>query len=375
METIRIRLDTARYLAGVVKTITRNQYMLDIYAGNRAAKIIQEQGLSADLFNTFLGASGGPKWFTLFGLDKYLFGEFFKHRATPLNLLGSSAGAFRSACFAQNDPVAAISRLAKSYSETRYSSNKAAPNEITTKARELLRYVFAENGIQEILENPHFKAHFIVAKSYGLTASENKVLQLMGLSTSYLANRLNRRLLSKQYERYVFGPADSQLSFSDNNTFNTHTIELNKNNLADALLASGSIPLVMQGIRNISGTPTGMYRDGGIIDYHFDLTIHNDGLILYPHFNNNPKAGWFDKRLKRGITPSNYDNIVMITPSNKFIASLPYSKIPDRSDFTNLDADARIKYWRQVLCETERLAEAFAAICNQTHTPKVNIIT
>ena len=158
--------------------------MIDIYAGPSAAKVIQEQGLSADLFNTFLGASGGPKWFTLFGLDKYLFGEFFKDRTTPLNLLGSSAGAFRSACFAQNDPVAAISRLAKSYSETRYSSNKAKPEEITTKARELLSTVFAENGIQEIINNPIFKAHFIVAKSNGFTASENKVMQLMG-SVSY----------------------------------------------------------------------------------------------------------------------------------------------------------------------------------------------
>ncbi|UJX27720.1 MULTISPECIES: patatin-like phospholipase family protein [unclassified Pseudoalteromonas] len=337
--------------------------MIDIYAGPTAAKVIQEQGLSADLFNTFLGPSGGPKWFTLFGLDKYLFGEFFKDRSTPLNLLGSSAGAFRSACFAQNDPVAAISRLAKSYSETRYSSNKAKPEEITTKARELLRYVFAEDGIHEIIHNPIFKAHFIVAKSNGFTASENKVIQLMGLSKSYLVNRMNRRLLSKQYERYVFQAADSQLSFSDNNTFNTHTIELSEDNLADALLASGSIPLVMQGIKNIIGTPPGIYRDGGIIDYHFDLTIHNDGLILYPHFNNNPKAGWFDKSLKRGITPSNYDNVVMITPSAEFIDTLPYGKIPDRKDFTELDADTRIKYWQQVLDETERLANTFDEIC------------
>ena len=213
--------------------------MIDIYAGPSAAKVIKEQGLSADLFNTFLGASGGPKWFTLFGLDKYLFGEFFKGRTTPLNLLGSSAGAFRSACFAQNDPVAAISRLAKSYSETRYSSNKAKPEEITTKARELLSTVFAENGIHEIINNPIFKAHFIVAKSNGFTASENKVMQLMGLSKSYLVNRMNRRLLSKQYERYVFQPADSQLSFSDNNTFNTHTVELREDNLAEEIMPSG----------------------------------------------------------------------------------------------------------------------------------------
>ena len=98
--------------------------MIDIYAGKTAAKIINEQGFKPELFTSFLGASGGPKWFTLFGLDKYIFGEFFKHRTQPLNLIGSSAGAFRSACFAQNDPVAAIKRLAKSYSQTRYSNNK-----------------------------------------------------------------------------------------------------------------------------------------------------------------------------------------------------------------------------------------------------------
>ena len=49
----------------------------------------------------------------------------------------------------------------------------------------------------------------------------------------------------------------------------------------------------------------------------------------------------------------------MITPSKEFVASLPYGKIPDRNDFTDLDADTRIKYWNTVFSETEKLAEAF----------------
>jgi len=49
----------------------------------------------------------------------------------------------------------------------------------------------------------------------------------------------------------------------------------------------------------------------------------------------------------------------MLAPSKKFVASLPYGKIPDRNDFTDLDADTRIKYWNIVFSETERLAEAF----------------
>ncbi|CAM3103478.1 hypothetical protein PAT01_22700 [Pseudoalteromonas atlantica] len=333
--------------------------MIDIHAGKTAAKIINEQGFKPELFTSFLGASGGPKWFTLFGLDKYIFGEFFKNRTQPLNLIGSSAGAFRSACFAQNDPVAAIERLAKSYSQTRYSSNKPTPAEITLKARALLDDVFGEHGVTEILNNPIFKAHFIVAKSNGFIASENKLIQLLGLSKSYMLNRVNRKLLGSQYERFIFGAPNSNLSITDSYNFKTQNIPLSQTNLKDALLASGSIPLVMQGIKNIAGSPPGIYRDGGIIDYHFDLKINNPGLILYPHFNSEPKAGWFDKNLKRKVAPQNYDNVVMISPSKEFIAGLPYGKIPDRNDFTDLDADTRIKYWDTVFSETEKLAEAF----------------
>ena len=333
--------------------------MIDIVAGKNAAKIINEEGFKPELFTSFLGASGGPRWFTLFGLDKYIFGEFFKNRTQPLNLIGSSAGAFRSACFAQNDPVAAIERLATSYSQTRYSSNKPTPAEITIKARALLEDVFGDNGVTEIINNPVFKAHFIVAKSNGFIASENKLIQLLGLSKSYMLNRINRKLLGSQYERFIFGAPNSNLSITDSYNFKTQNIALNQTNLKDALLASGSIPLVMQGIKNIAGSPQGMYRDGGIIDYHFDVKINNPGLILYPHFNSDPKAGWFDKNLKRKVAPHNYDNVVMITPSKEFVAGLPYGKIPDRNDFTYLDADTRIKYWNTVFSETEKLAEAF----------------
>ena len=95
--------------------------MLEIYAGDTALKTIQKHGFKQELFTSFLGASGGPKWFTLYALDKYMFGEFFKNKQQALNLIGSSVGAFRTACFAQKNPVAAIERFAKNYHETIYS--------------------------------------------------------------------------------------------------------------------------------------------------------------------------------------------------------------------------------------------------------------
>lgn len=332
--------------------------MIDIYAGKSALKIIQAQGFKPELFTSFLGASGGPKWFSLFGLDKYLFGEFFKNKNEPLNIIGSSAGAFRAACFTQNNPVAAIERLAKNYAETIYA-DKVGPAEISKSARELLDVVLGSTGVQEIIDNPVFKAHFIVAKSKGFVASENKLVQGGGLFSSYILNRISRKLLTWQFDRYIYQPQDSSLNILDHCGFKTQKIFFGQENIKPALLASGSIPMVMEGIRNIPNSPNGVYRDGGLIDYHFDFLIKGEGLTLYPHFNPNPKAGWFDKHLSRRVLPENYDKIVMICPSQEFIDALPYQKIPDRSDFKAMEAIPRIKYWKKVLSETEKLSDSF----------------
>jgi hypothetical protein len=342
--------------------------MLDIYAGESALKTIQEQVFKQELFSTMLGASGGPKWFTLFGLDKFLFGEYFKDRTAELNLIGSSAGAFRFAALSQQDPVAAISRLATLYSQTDYSKN-AGPKEITDKALSLLAEVLGKKGCDEIVNNPVFKAHFIVAKCRGLTAFEQKLPLMFGLVASMVFNQVDRGLLAKQYQRYVYHHPKSQLSISDNFNFNTQYQALNTKNLAPALLASGSIPIVMKGVKDIVSSAPGMYRDGGIIDYHFDINIAPaSGLTLYPHFAPTPKAGWFDKNLARKVTPQHYDNTVILVPSEKFIAQLPFAKIPDRKDFTELDAPTRLKYWQTVLKESERLADSFAHIIDSGDT-------
>ena len=358
--------------------------MLEIYAGKNAFKIIQEQGFKQELFTNFLGASGGPKWFTLFGLDKYLFGNFFKDRDTELNLIGSSAGAFRAAALTQNNPVQAIERLAYTYANTVYSA-KPTPQEISEQAIHIVDKLFGLNGANEVIDNNVFKAHFLVAKCNGLTASDNKIMQGAGLIQSMLLNKLDRKLLSKQYQRYIFKHPSSNLVINDPYDFNNVYQTLTSDNIKSAVLASGSIPMVMSGIKNIKGSQKGTYRDGGIIDYHFDFSLGNNrcaeqhfekecvnensrardselitqGLTLYPHFSSAPKAGWFDKNSTRKVLASSYENTVLLAPSEKFIRSLPFNKIPDRTDFTELDSTTRIKYWLKVLEETNKLAECF----------------
>lgn len=335
-------------------------HLLDLYAGNKALEQIKCNGIVSDMFDFMLGASGGPKWFVLAGIDRVVFSEFFKGRSKPLDIVGSSAGAFRFSCFAQKDPLAAINRLANRYSQVSYSE-KPTTKEITLSSLELLDYVLGDSGIDEIVNNPVIKAHFIVARCRGLTQFENKPMQMTGLAASAGANAIKRKWLERFYERYVFGSPSSKLQINDPNYMPTYSVPLAENNVAQALLASGSIPVVIEGVENINGAPKGMYRDGGIIDYHFDLTFGPEkGLTLYPHFYPKPIPGWFDKSLKNRLPhKTSYDNVLMVVPSEEFIASLPYGKIPDRKDFENMPTEQRIPYWQKVISESDRLGEAF----------------
>ncbi|NRA84126.1 MAG: patatin-like phospholipase family protein, partial [Gammaproteobacteria bacterium] len=184
---------------------------------------------------------------------------------------------------------------------------------------------------------------------------------------------INRPRLNSQYERYIFQSSNSDLTLNDPDKISTTHIPFTTDNIRNALLASGSIPMVMKGIRNIEDSPQGMYRDGGIVDYHFDFEINNNtntsnvvasendagSLVLYPHFNPNPKAGWFDKKSQRKPLAKSYDNIVMLAPTQAFIDLLPNQKIPDRNDFEQLEDQHRIECWQQVLKLSQLLADDF----------------
>ncbi|MGX5175273.1 patatin-like phospholipase family protein [Aliikangiella sp. IMCC44653] len=334
---------------------------ISIYAGANALQKIQSEGLHQQLFNVMAGASGGPKWFTLFGLDCYLFGDFFANRSQPIHTIGSSAGSWRMACFAQEDPVAAITRLAHYYSRETYSAKPDA-QEISDKAVQMLDKVLGTSGENELANSELAQSHFIVARAKGLNRSEKRFVQMTGLVTAATANAFSRRFIQKHFERFVFYTKNASFNqaYFEFDDLPTQYIPLTANNVHQTLIASGSIPLVLRGVKDIPGAPKGVYRDGGIIDYHLDLNFKTDKLVLYPHFFPSVKPGWFDKGLKRrNASATNYANVVMVTPSPEFVAALPFSKISDRTDFTQLDEKTRINYWQNILKESQRMADDF----------------
>ncbi|WP_346836776.1 hypothetical protein [Microbulbifer sp. SAOS-129_SWC] len=333
-----------------------------LLAGAGAAQRLRDEGLSQEQFSTLLGASGGPKWLVISQLDRVLMGEFFRDRAAPIATLGSSIGSFRNMCYAMDDPLAALERLEYGYINQSYASDKPAPAEITASGGRILEAVLGDDGARQVAQNPVWQSHFVTVRGRGPLASEKRALLAPSLLASALANAVSRRSLSAFWDRVVFhSGARPAVRFARLHTTNT---PLSPDNVCDAVLASGSIPLVMAGVPTPSGAPPGNYRDGGITDYHFDLQFeHPQGLALYPHFFPYMVPGWFDKSLSwRWVRGGAMQDTLLVAPSPGFVAGLPYGKIPDRNDFYMLSNDERLKYWNRVVDMSKRVAEDFFEI-------------
>ncbi len=327
-------------------------------AGPGAYDIVRRHGFSPEQIGTIAGASGGAKWLVLSQMDRVILDTIVPRLQGPVHLIGTSIGAWRFACYAQSDPLAAIERFEHAYIHQSYSE---APDihEITAKSREILEVILGEDGVTEILSNPVLRTHIMTVRARHIAAMEQKQLLGIALITAASLNAISRRTLGWFFERALFFDARDLPPFFDVTGFPMQRIMMRRENLVDAIVATGAIPLVLSGVRDIHGALPGVYRDGGVIDYHLDLPHSEDGrLALYPHFFEHIVPGWFDKKLSwRRPDPVNLERTILISPSAEFVANLPNRKIPDRTDFQTFVPEERMRLWRDVVSECERLAD------------------
>ena len=348
-----------------------------VFAGSRAAAKLESEGWDANLFSLLLGASGGPKWLILNQLDKYLFGNFLKTNSNGLLSLGSSIGAWRHACLAQKDPLMALERMEYEYLYQQYSCERPGIEEVTEVAEQIVDRVLADN-LSEITCHPTIQTAISVSRGINNIQQENNFRLAVGLARAAFSNIFSRKLLANHFERVIFQTRPSNIN--DNyieDIFTTETVSLSEKNIKSVLLATAAIPFVLNPVLDIAGTSRGTYWDGGIIDYHFNLSsIKHDGLILYPHFRDTIIPGWFDKSLKwRHQSCQARENIVLLCPSPEFVASLPGRKIPDRTDFRTMKEDHRIKVWKECITKSKALAEEMQAMVeNNNPLAGINII-
>ena len=296
-------------------------------AGPGAFATIQRHGFAVERIGTIVGASGGAKWLVLSHLDRAILATVVPKLEGPVHLVGSSIGAWRFACYAQPDPAAVITRFEKAYIEQSYSDEPDI-HEITAKSREILGTILGDGGVPNILAHPVFRTHVMTVRARNIAASEQRAILAASLMIAASLNAVSRRTLGWFYERALFFDARDLPPFFDMKGFPLQRVIIRQGNLEDAIVATGSIPLVMSGVRDIEGAAPGIYRDGGVIDYHLDLQHSDpDRLALYPHFYDHLIPGWFDKKLSwRKPAPAHVDRTILVSPSAEFVAGLPNAK-------------------------------------------------
>jgi hypothetical protein len=349
---------------------------LSFHAGPRALARIRAHGLRAADVAVIPAAAGGPKGLIFQALDQYVFGEWLPQSPRERTLIGSSIGAWRMAAACQRDPVRAFARLGELYAGQRYTSTKPSTQQINEVVQGLL-HAFVSGHEDDILNHPQHRLHLLAVRGKGVLAEPaHRRAEMRGFAAAALTNFASRARLGRLLERVVIGDARAPAAWlrEEFDGFTTHFSTLTRNNLAASLLASGTLPLIMQPVTGVEGVPPGHYWDGGIIDYHLALPYARleqdepDAIVLYPHFNEHIVPGWLDKampwrRCARGPNRGWLDNVLIVAPTPAFIKTLPRAKLPDRSDFKfyGLDHDARIRAWSQAMREGQRLRDELAA--------------
>ncbi|WP_285962079.1 patatin-like phospholipase family protein [Pseudomonas tohonis] len=333
---------------------------LTLRAGSRALARIREHGLQPADVKILPGAAGGPKALGIQGLDLALFGDWLPRAPQERSLIGASIGSWRFASACLPDAAKGISRLGELYTAQRFPKGVTMA-EVSRLCAQMLDHLL-EGQDAHVLSNPHYRLNVVVVKSHGLLAHDRRGALGLGLGSVIGSNLLGRPRLARHFERVILHDSRLAPPLAALEDFPSRCLALDAGNLRHALLASGSIPMVMEGVRDIPGAGPGTYRDGGLLDYHLDLPYSGDGVVLYPHFTDKVIPGWFDKGLpwRRGDAVRLQD-VLLLAPSREYLATLPHGKLPDRKDFTRYLGDdaGRERYWRKAMSDSQRLGDEF----------------
>jgi hypothetical protein len=334
-----------------------------IKAGKRAYKIIKDGGFKFDSVSTYFGPAVGPRWLLASGFDLTLLKGGFLSRSKAVNLVGSSAGAWRFAAWLQPEALQCYHKLLEAYINVRYS-REDTPATVLEKNIAVINEYLEDDALPFALANKKYRLTIITARARNLVASEIRWLQKLGLAACYLFNRISRNNIYHFAERIVFHNSSMPPPFCLQPQFRGRYVRINEINFKYAVMASGAIPLVVAGVRNIYGAPRGIYRDGGLIDYNLthQFAAQENEIVLFFHHQERIIPGWLDKNLMHRIPDEEtLSNVLMVFPSQSFVEKLPGEKIPERADFLAYldDQETRIKNWYKAVELSAPLGDDF----------------
>jgi hypothetical protein len=325
---------------------------LEYRAGPRARRRIREEGLGPATIRAWFGPASGPRWIALTGIDHALIDAGLLAGCT--RLAGASAGAWRALAHACPDPHAAHRALLDRYIGQRFSRADRPPS-VSRAYRTMLGELFGPHA-PGLVAHP---AHDIVIHTARLRGPRPRPFLVAALLVALALHRAAGRGTRVFFERVAFDsrPARPLPGFRGSR------VPLTAANLVDAALASGTVPLYLQAVRDPAGAPRGAYVDGGLTDYHLNQRYLDDesGVLLLVHYQRAIVPRWMDRRpapLPDDLTA----DVLLVHPSPAWVAALPDARLPDRDDFFRfMDAPAeRMWRWREAALRSAALGEAFA---------------
>jgi hypothetical protein len=334
-----------------------------IRAGRRAYELIRDGGFNLDRIGTYFGPAGGPRWLVASGFDLTLLQGGLLGKAYPVWLVGASAGAWRFAAWLQPEAPKSYRALIEAYIGATYG-RKETPEKILQSLTDIINSYIEDDALPFAFAGKKYRLAVITSRVGNLLASSHPWVQKAGFSLCFLANALHPSLLSRFAERVVFFCGPKPPDFCHRKEFRGSCIALSEVNFKSAVIASGAIPILVAGVKDIFGAPYGVYVDGGLTDYHInqDYATRGGGMVLFFHHQERIVPGWLDKRLKKRRPPTEaLDSVIMVYPSADFVAALPGGRIPDRSDFATFvdDPAQRIANWRRTVALSAPLGEEF----------------
>lgn len=338
--------------------------LISFRAGPGAIEHVAQHGIAPADIACIPAAAGGPKGLALIPFDRLFYREWLTRPGIEVELIGASVGAWRMAALAQPDPLAALDRMQNAYVRDQNYPERPTPRDVATAISHIAREVL---GGRPVEVRDGLSLTIFTSRARGpLHGKESK----LAFARATLSNAVSRDWLADYFERVLFVAGRPGFLDQPYDGFGTLRIPLDPANSSDALLASGTIPLVCSPVRDIAGAPPGNYWDGALVDYHLLLPyprLTRAGgrrrIVLYPHFNDYVTQGWLDKHLPWRKAPRAHpwlDDMLLAAPSPAFLARLPNGKLPDRQDFYRYGQDhaARIRDWERAISECERFAEA-----------------
>jgi hypothetical protein len=336
---------------------------LRIKAGKRAYEIIKDGGFNYDSISTYFGPAAGPRWLVASGFDQTLLAGGILGRSRPVHLVGSSAGAWRFAAWLQPEAVVCYRKFLDAYINIKITKADT-PASILEKFKDLMNLYLEDDALPFALAHKKYRLVVLTCRARNLVASEKIWLQKTGLLTAYLLNFFSRNNIYRFADRVVFYQGGKPPAFCFRPQFRGSFVNINEFNFKCAVMASGAVPLVVGGVHDIYGAPYGVYRDGGLIDYHLthQFAARENDIVLFFHHQERIIPGWLDKnRIRRAPDDQTLSNVLMIFPAQSFVEKLPGKRVPDRTDFlTYIDDHAtRVKNWRQAVELAAPLGEEF----------------